>query len=89
LFLGALGVENADVAWLYRILAVVGALNAAVAAWYYLRVLAVMYLRNSLTPPEPAASWPGLATLWACAAITLAGGVYPEMILWATRLAAP
>lgn len=89
LFMGALGVKNPDVAWLYRTLAIVGALNAAVGAWYYLRVLAAMYLRNSLTPPEPRRSWPGLATLWVCAIITLAGGVYPELIHRVTRAVIP
>src|SRR5262249_50547889 len=89
LFLGALGGPGQGLASLYRILAVVAALNAAVGAWYYLRVLAVMYLRNSLKPLEPAPSWPGLATLWLCAAVTLVGGVYPESIRWATRVVLP
>lgn len=89
LFFGALGVQNSEVAYLYRILAVIAALNAAVGGWYYLRVIAVMYLRNSLKPPEPAPSWPGLVTLWACAAVTLAGGVYPEMLLKVTRAVVP
>ena len=89
LFFGALDVRNPEVAYLYRILVVIAALNAAVGGWYYLRVIAVMYLRNSLKPPEPAPSWPGLATLYACAAVTLAGGVYPEMLLKATRAVVP
>lgn len=89
LFLGALGVQDDRLAYLYRILALVGALNAAVGGWYYLRILAVMYLRNSLRPLEPVRSWPGLATLWLCAGVTLAGGLYPELILRATRVVLP
>ena len=48
-----------------------------------------MYLRNTLKPAEPARSWPGLAALGVCAAVTLAGGVLPFTIQWATRAVVP
>ena len=32
-------------------LALVGAINAAIGAYYYLRVVGVMYLRTPVTPP--------------------------------------
>ena len=35
---------------LYQILAVVAAVNAAIGAYYYLRVVGVMYLRTPLRP---------------------------------------
>ncbi len=89
LFMGALGVENPDVAYLYRVLAVIGAVNAAVGAWYYLRVLSVMYLRNTLKPAVPARSWPGLTALLVCATVTLVGSVFPATFEWATRAAVP
>src|SRR5438132_4081411 len=74
--------------WLFRILALIGVINAAIGAWYYLRILAVMYLRNPIKPLENARSWPGLATLWICALATLFLGVYPYPLLHVSREAA-
>src|SRR5205823_8761072 len=37
----------------FRVLAVIGAVNAAVAAYYYVRVIMAMYLRSSLSAPTP------------------------------------
>ena len=50
-------------------LAIVGVLNAAVAAAYYLRVVAVMYFRTPLATPPPRAA-PG--AWWAAVACGLA-----------------
>jgi NADH-quinone oxidoreductase subunit N len=88
LFLGALSVPSGEHAWLFRALALIGALNAAVGAWYYLRILAAMYLRGTVRPLSAVRSWPGLATLWACAAVTLLLGLYPRPFLDTTRDAA-
>jgi NADH-quinone oxidoreductase subunit N len=74
---------------LYQIMAVFAAVNAAVGAYYYLRVVGVMYLR---TPIRPAASSRALPTLLAAVALagaTLFFGVYPEPIARAARKAAP
>jgi NADH-quinone oxidoreductase subunit N len=86
LFFGAMAVPQHP--WLFRILALIGVINAAIGAWYYLRVLVVMYLRNPIKPLENARSWPGLATLWICAALTLFLGVYPNPLLRVSRAAA-
>jgi NADH-quinone oxidoreductase subunit N len=72
---------------LFRILALVAALNAAIAAWYYLRILAVMYLRTPLKPLSPAGNVPGLATILVCAALTLFIGVYPYPLFHQAALA--
>jgi NADH-quinone oxidoreductase subunit N len=84
---GALGAtpEGSD-PQLYRILALVAVLNAAVGAWYYLRVLAVMYLRTPIRPLPRTRSWPGLATLWLCAIVTL-GLAYPRPLTQLTQRA--
>ena len=46
----------------FRILALIGVINAAIGAWYYLRVIAVMYLRNPIKSlaamPVPGLGWP-------------------------------
>src|SRR5207302_8749466 len=45
LFVGALAVDQKDeLSRLFTWLAVIGVINAAIGAWYYLRILAKMYL---------------------------------------------
>ena len=80
LFFGALAAQSPEGhPWLYRILAIVGALNAAIAAWYYLRVLAVMYLRTPVKPLAKPESLPGFLALLLCAMVTLGAGTYPGL----------
>jgi NADH-quinone oxidoreductase subunit N len=86
LFFGALAVPPPrDFPWLFRILALIGALNAAVGGWYYLRVIAVMYLRTAMKPLTPARSLPGMAALCLCAVATLFLGIYPTALSTVTR----
>ncbi|MCL6506462.1 MAG: NADH-quinone oxidoreductase subunit N [Bryobacteraceae bacterium] len=72
-------------------LTVLGLLNSAVGAYYYLRILVVMYMRE---PGEAAAAAPSLppslkATLWICAVGTMLLGVWPTLLLgFADRAAA-
>jgi NADH-quinone oxidoreductase subunit N len=65
--------------------AVIGVLNAAVAAVYYLRIVATMYFRA----PRAAAKADGGAGAWlataACAALVLALGVYPDPLMQASQ----
>lgn len=79
LFMGALNTPaEAPMQDLFRVLAVVGVLNAAVAAYYYVRVLNAMFLRTSLAAPTPAVRrGPLLAVAVVCAAVTVVFGVYP------------
>ncbi|MFO0843156.1 MAG: NADH-quinone oxidoreductase subunit N [Gemmataceae bacterium] len=91
LFFDALGLPHqaGDQARLYRILALIAALNAAVGAWYYLRMVGVMYLREAIDPlPRPKAA-PVVGTVALCAALTLGLGVYPEALLRLIRRAVP
>lgn len=66
LFTGALGVDaknpEASTLWPWFVaLAVIGALNAAISAGYYLRIVAVMYFRPAVGNPSgeggPGAAW--------------------------------
>ncbi|MDX2150267.1 MAG: NADH-quinone oxidoreductase subunit N [Bryobacteraceae bacterium] len=64
-------------------LTVLGLLNSAVAAYYYLRILVVMYMQD---PAQATENLPDLApgikaTLWASAAATLVLGVFPSLAL--------
>ncbi|HTU19388.1 MAG TPA: NADH-quinone oxidoreductase subunit N [Gemmataceae bacterium] len=101
LFAGALDVPaSVEVAasleqrWLFITLAILAAINAAIGGWYYLRIAAVMYLRE---PPPTAAtlaargqrSWPVLVSVWLCAVLTLGIGVYPAPLKKAVQAAVP
>jgi len=78
IFFGAMAVPTApEHAWLFRVLALLGAINAAIGAWYYLRIIAAMYLRGTLRPIPARASLSGLATLWLCALLTVGLSVPP------------
>lgn len=92
LFFGALSVPM-DVAGLeeharlFRWLAVIGVINATIGAWYYLRIVAAMYLRTPLRPVEKPHTLSGLAALGICAAVTLVLGIWPQFMVDAVRQA--
>ena len=73
-FFGAMAVEHA---YLYWLLALIGVINAAIGGWYYLRLIAVMYLRQPLQPLTPRPNLPGLVTMIVCAVLTVALSVPP------------
>jgi NADH-quinone oxidoreductase subunit N len=78
LFWGALEVRQqaaGDAGWLYMVLAVAGSINAAIGAYYYLRIISVMYLRGAVTPLPQTRSWPALVSLWICAVVTIWLGI--------------
>jgi len=64
-------------------LSVLGLLNSAVAAYYYLRIIVVMYFHepseaaNSAIPPTPGIQF----VLWGSAAATIILGVFPSLLL--------
>jgi NADH-quinone oxidoreductase subunit N len=84
LFRSAIEVRDAS-GGLFLILVLIGAINAAIGAAYYLRLMGVLYLRTGLTPPSPVQSLPGLTLLGLCAAATLALGVYPRPVQQTSR----
>jgi NADH-quinone oxidoreductase subunit N len=89
IFFGALGTEGQYATW-FRVLAVLGVINAAIAGWYYLKVVAVMYLRTGLRPLENQRSWPGLIALLLCGLLTLCLSFPPaaDWLMEAARQAA-
>ena len=74
---------------LYRMLAVVAAVNAAIGAVYYLRILAVLYLRQPLSEVKPPRPLLPLAAAMICAIGTLVFGIYPQPLSQLSRDAAP
>jgi NADH-quinone oxidoreductase subunit N len=62
----------------FILLAVLGAINAAIGAYYYLRIVVAMYLRPVVGEPVQArAGWPTLAAITACAGLSLVLGMFP------------
>jgi NADH-quinone oxidoreductase subunit N len=75
---------------LFTYLALVAMINAAIGGWYYLRIAAVMYLRNPpVQPLEQTRRWPVLAAIAACAILTLGLGVYPTPLKQALEQTVP
>jgi NADH-quinone oxidoreductase subunit N len=70
-------------------MAVIAAVNAAVGAYYYLRVIGVMFLRSPIRPATRSRAVPTFLAAVALAGATLFFGIYPEPIAKAARKAAP
>src|SRR5580700_3265148 len=76
------GVEAATDSYMLNVgLAVIGMLNAAIGGWYYLRVVAAIYLREPAEPRPPVRSWPALSAIVVCAAVTVLFGVWTAPLL--------
>jgi NADH-quinone oxidoreductase subunit N len=73
----ATNTESASLQWWFIVLAVVGVLNAAVAAAYYLRIVGVMYFRTADTALPAQGGWGAWSAAAAAAAMVLAVGVLP------------
>jgi NADH-quinone oxidoreductase subunit N len=73
---GVLALRN----WLLA-LVIVGVLNAAIAAAYYLRIIAVMYFRPSIAVPKGQGGWGAGAATFAAALATVAIGLYPVKLI--------
>jgi NADH-quinone oxidoreductase subunit N len=82
-FFGALAVPG-EPAYLFTVLAFLGVINAAIGGWYYLRVVAVMYLRGSVKPIEVPSNRPALITLALCVLFTVALSI-PPGVNWLTE----
>ncbi len=88
IFLGAFSlptpVSGGDLrseATLFRILVLIGAINAAIGGWYYLRIVATMYLRTPLQPLAKPRVSPRLVAIGVCALVTLVFGLYPKPLV--------
>jgi NADH-quinone oxidoreductase subunit N len=76
IFFGAMAVPGEQTS-LFTILAFLGVINAAIGGWYYLRLVAVMYLRTSVKPLEVRRNIPGMATLGICLILTIGLSIPP------------
>ncbi|HEV8062225.1 MAG TPA: NADH-quinone oxidoreductase subunit N [Gemmataceae bacterium] len=85
LFMGAIMPTLDAYPWMFRVLALVAAINAAVGGWYYLRVLAVMFLRTPVKALPPSRSRAAIAGAMLCVILTLFFGIYPMPLGRITR----
>jgi NADH-quinone oxidoreductase subunit N len=74
---------------LYQLMAVGAAVNAAIGAYYYLRVMGVMYLRTPLRPIVSSRAIPTLVAAVMLASASLFFGMFPNSLMKAARHAAP
>jgi NADH-quinone oxidoreductase subunit N len=72
----------------YVALAVIGMLSAAAGAYYYLRVVVVMYLRPAKDEVTLGGGWPVALAVGFCAGLTLLLGLYSTPIAAGARAAA-
>ena len=86
LFLSALSVKaGPPMGHLFQALVIVAAVNAAIGAYYYLRVIGVIYLRGSFQPKLPTRCTMALLAAVICAAATVIVGIAPGSLLAAAR----
>jgi NADH-quinone oxidoreductase subunit N len=85
-FASALTVGEDEDATLFQLLAVIGVVNAAIGAYYYLRIVVKMYLWPADGPAlQPRAPWPTMIAVGACATLSLLFGLFPAPIAVAAR----
>jgi NADH-quinone oxidoreductase subunit N len=91
LFTSALSVSSsaplASVTWCFIILAVIGVLNAAIAAVYYLRLIGVMYFSSSDATLPAAGGQGSRLVMLAATALTLMLGLLPGHAMRSARTA--
>ncbi len=79
--------DNASFARWFTLLAVGGALNAAIAAAYYLRIVARMYFRPVQTDVPASGGIGARAAMVLCAGLVLGLGLFPHLAVELTHLA--
>ena len=88
-FGGALSVDTSGTAgWWFAAAAIVGVLNAAVAAAYYLRIVAVMYFRIPLATPAARGGRGAWMSAVVCALLVVGIGIYPGPLMRAGNFSA-
>lgn len=82
------GLAGLSIRWWFVLLAVVGVINAAISAAYYLRVVATMYFASPQGTPRAEG---GFGAAWAasfCTVLVIGLGVYPGPLFSGSNIAA-
>ncbi len=89
LFAAAFSASPGEDSGLFWWLGVIAVLNSAAGAYYYLRIVVTMYLRNPTADSITARpAWPSALAVTLCSVGTILVGLYPTPVLVQTRLAA-
>lgn len=85
LFFGAVQTATASTtlhvsAW-FLVLVTAGAINAAIGAAYYLRVIATMFFRTAIAPPAAEGGWSSASVMLTCTILLVALGLWPGPML--------
>lgn len=87
LFTGALSTQIMARDRLFLWLAIIAAVNAAIGAYYYLRVIGTMYLRTAIKPLPGRLTLPNALALIGCVGLTIWLGCYPKPVVEFARQA--
>jgi len=68
---------EANLTWL----AIIGVLSSAISAYFYLRVVVVMYFKSTGTPIEVEPSYQALLGIFISALLVIVMGVFPNSII--------
>jgi NADH-quinone oxidoreductase subunit N len=88
IFTAALAAESMGESRAFVMLAIIGVLNAAVGAFYYLRIVVLMYLSPSQQPVQLRGGWPVAVSVGACAGLTVLLGLFWTPVAATARAAA-
>jgi NADH-quinone oxidoreductase subunit N len=88
IFAAALAASPDDASGPFLLLVVIGVLNAAAGAFYYLRIVVTMYFRPSRHAVLARGGWPMALAVGACATLSLIVGLFPTPVARASRAAA-
>ncbi len=76
IFASALSAQDLSGSWNFVLLAVIGVLNSAIGAYYYLRIVVLMYLSPATEDQRFGGGWPVAASVAACAGLTVILGIF-------------
>ncbi len=86
LFVAAFQASNDSDARMYQSLAVIGVINSAIGAYYYLKIVVAMYYRDPVGAPlKPWLTWPTATAIGTCSTLTVVLGLWAQPIYIATR----
>lgn len=88
IFTSAFAATPDETSRLFFLLAVIGVLNAAVGAYYYLRIVVNMYLRPARLDVKARGGWPVALAVGGCATLTVLIGLFPGPLARAAHAAA-
>ena len=89
LFVAAFQASTGDDARMYRSLALIGVINSAIGAYYYLKIVVAMYYRDPIGEPlRPRITWPTAAAIGTCSALSLLLTPLAQPIFSASRSSA-